>query len=108
MVPGYNTNFTYRGQTYHAQTEDNGLGNPVVLTLLYHRGAILASRRTSYQDLLGKADFEQQLVALMRSQHKAIMSELLAGAYDSNGAAPTAGADTGESPGAAAATSARP
>jgi hypothetical protein len=47
MVPGFNTDFKYRGETYHVQTEDNGLANPVVVTLLYHKGAILASRRTS-------------------------------------------------------------
>ena len=109
MLPGYNTDFTYCGQTYHVQTEDNGLGNPVVVTLLYHKGAILASRRTSYRDFVGTAGFEQQLATLMQAQHKAIMSELLAGAYDNNGAAPTVAADTGEaSAGAATATAARP
>ena len=63
MVPGFNTDFKYRGETYHVQTEDNGVGNPVVVTLLYHKGAILASRRTSYHDLIGKPGFEQELMA---------------------------------------------
>jgi hypothetical protein len=88
MVPGYNTDFKYRGETYHVQTEDNGVGNPVVVTLLYHKGAILASRRTPYRDLLGKPGFEQALAGLMKSQHKDLMRALLAGTYDKNGAAP--------------------
>jgi hypothetical protein len=98
MVPGYNTNFTYRGETYHVQTEDLGVGNPVVVTLLYYQGAILASRRTSYRDLASQPGFERELAELMKSQHKDVMRALLAGTYDQNGAAPTAPANRSESP----------
>jgi hypothetical protein len=103
MVPGFNTDFKYRGETYHVQTEDNGVGNPVVVTLLYHKGAILASRRTPYQDLVGKPGFEQTLAALMKSQHKEIMRSLLAGTYDKNGAAPAIAGGSGKNPADAAA-----
>jgi hypothetical protein len=103
MVPGFNTDFKYRGETYHVQTEDNGVGNPVVVTLLYHKGAILASRRTPYRTLLEKPGFEKELMELMKSQHKEIMRDLLAGAYDQNGTAPAAPSGTGEHPAAAAA-----
>jgi len=82
MVPGFNTDFKYRGQTFHVQTEDNGVANPVVVSLLYHKGAILASRRTSYRELLEKSDCSAQLMEMMKSQHKALMRELLAGTYD--------------------------
>jgi hypothetical protein len=103
MVPGFNTDFKYRGETYHAQTEDNGLANPVVVTLLYHKGAILASRRTSYRELVGSPGLTQELQALMKDQHKAIMRELLAGAFDRNGAAPAVAGASGEDPADAAA-----
>jgi hypothetical protein len=103
MVPGFNTDFKYRGETYHVQTEDNGVGNPVVVTLLYHKGAILASRRTPYQDLVGKPGFEQALAALMKNQHKELMRALLAGAYDKNGAAPAIAGGSGKHPADAAA-----
>jgi len=103
MVPGFNTDFKYRGETYHVQTEDNGVGNPVVVTLLYHKGAILASRRTPYSDLVGKLGFEQELMALMKSQHKDLMRALLAGTYDKNGAAPAIAGGSGEHPADAAA-----
>lgn len=107
MVPGFNTDFKYRGETYHVQTEDNGVGNPVVVTLLYHKGAILASRRTPYQDLAVQPGFEKELMALMKTQHKDLMRALLAGEFDKNGAAPDA-EGSGEHPAAAAAAVAAP
>ncbi len=103
MVPGYNTDFKYRGETYHVQTEDNGLSNPVVVTLLYHKGAILASRRTPYRDLVGAPGFQQELMGLMKNQHKEIMRALLSGAYDKDGAAPAIAGGSGEHPAVAAA-----
>ena len=103
MVPGFNTDFKYRGETYHVQTEDNGVGNPVVVTLLYHKGAILASRRTPYGDLLGKQGFEQELMGLMKNQHKDLMRSLLSGAFDKDGAAPAIAGGSGEHPAVAAA-----
>jgi hypothetical protein len=106
MVPGFNTDFKYRGETYHVQTEDNGVGNPIVVTLLYHKGAILASRRTSYRDLAGKPGFERELMGLMKAQHKDVMRALLAGAYDQDGAAPAAAGGKGEHPAVAAAVAA--
>ena len=102
MVPGFNTDFKYRGETYHVQTEDNGVANPVVVTLLYHKGAILASRRTPYHELVGKSGFEQELMQLMKGQHKDLMRALLAGAYDKNGSAPAVAGSTGTHPADAA------
>jgi hypothetical protein len=106
MVPGFNTDFKYRGETYHVQTEDLGTGNPFVVTLLYHKGAILASRRTSYRDLAGKPGFERELLGLMRAQHKDVMRALLAGDYDRDGSAPAAAGGKGEHPAVAAAVTA--
>jgi len=103
MVPGFNTDFKYRGETYHVQTEDNGVGNPVVVSLLYHKGAILASRRTPYHDIVGMPGFERDLSALMKNQHKDLMKALLAGDFDKNGVAPAVAGASGEHPAEAAA-----
>jgi len=103
MVPGFNTDFKYRGETYHVQTEDNGVGNPVVVSLLYHKGAILASRRTPYHELVDKSGFEKELMALMKTQHKDLMRSLLAGAFDKDGTAPAAAGGSGAHPADAAA-----
>ncbi|MFZ3121795.1 MAG: hypothetical protein WA104_00255 [Thermodesulfovibrionales bacterium] len=45
MLVGYNNNVTYKGKVYHVQTEDSGLNNPVIVTLLYFKGTILASKK---------------------------------------------------------------
>jgi hypothetical protein len=108
MVPGFNTDFKYRGETYHVQTEDLGAGNPFVVTLLYHKGAILASRRTSYRDLAGKPGFERELMGLMKTQHKDVMRALLAGAFDRDGVAPAVAGGKGKQPAVAAAVAAPP
>ena len=83
VLPGFNTDFKYKGLVYHAQTEDNGVANPVVVTLLYLKGAILASKKTSYADLLEKGSCHDDLMNLMKSQHRDIMKEVLAGKYTS-------------------------
>jgi hypothetical protein len=108
MVPGFNTDFKYRGETYHVQTEDLGASNPVVVTLLYHKGAILASRRTPYSDLAAKPGFERELMGLMKAQHKDVMRALLDGAYDRDDAAPSATGGKGEQPAAAGVTASQP
>jgi len=82
VLSGFNTDFKYKGLVYHAQTEDNGIGNPVVVTLLYLKGAILASKKTAYADLLEKGSFQQELMERMKAQHRDIMREVLAGKYE--------------------------
>ena len=52
MLLGYNHNVTYKGDVFHIQTEDSGVKNPHVITLLYRDGVILCSKKTSYADIL--------------------------------------------------------
>lgn len=63
------------------QTEDSGPKNPVVATLLYYRGAILASKKTTYGHLLGEADWQGKVERIMKAQHQSIMKDLLSGKY---------------------------
>jgi hypothetical protein len=81
MLVGYNTNVSYKGVTYHIQTEDSGVKNPVILTLLYSEGAILASRKTSYAHILDDPDSKEKIEKLMKAQHKIMIKELLSGKY---------------------------
>lgn len=82
MLIGYNTNIPYKGRNYHVQTEDSGLTNPCIVTLLYHQGAILRSIKTSYVHILGRPDFEKQLRNLMKHQHREMIKELITGKCD--------------------------
>ena len=81
MLAGYNTNISYRDKVYHIQTEDSGQGNPVIVTLLYSKGAILASKKTSYEQIITAPDFKDQVRKMMKAQHKFMIKELLAGKY---------------------------
>lgn len=82
MLIGYNTNIAYKGRQYHVQTEDTGLTNPCVVTLLYHQGAILRSTKTSYSNIIGHPDFEAQLRNLMKQQHREMIRQLITGKCD--------------------------
>ena len=74
MITGFNTEITVDGETYHIQTEDKGIGNPVVETLIYKGGGeIIASRRTSYSYILGANYDPSQIMDMMRNQHKEIL-----------------------------------
>ncbi len=82
MLIGYNTNVPYKGQQYHVQTEDSGLANPFIVTLLYHKGEILRSARTSYAHIIGHPDFETELRELMKTQHREMIKYLITGKSD--------------------------
>jgi hypothetical protein len=81
MLVGFNTNISYKDKTYHVQTEDSGKNNPVVVTLLYYQGAILASRKTDYSQLLDDPDFKAKVTKLMKIQHKGMIRNLLTGKH---------------------------
>ncbi len=79
MITGYNTDVEYDGVTYHVQTEDKGLQTPLILTLLYSGGAILASKRTPYDDLVASGFSEDELRKRLERQHKLICAAVHAG-----------------------------
>src|SRR5512134_1749804 len=86
MLTGYNTDFKFQGKIYHVQTEDGGINSPAITSLLYHQGAILASRKTSYADIL-KADCLEDVVrGLMMAQHKQMIRDLMHGKLDASAA----------------------
>ncbi len=82
MLIGYNTNIPYKGRMYHVQTEDSGLNNPYIVTLLYHQGAILRSMKTGYADIIGNPDREEQIRHLMKKQHREMIRALITGKCD--------------------------
>lgn len=81
MLVGYNTNISYKGTVYHVQTEDSGLKNPMIITLLYVKGTILSSKKSSYAHLADKPDYKESVRELMKEQHKAMIKELIAGKH---------------------------
>ncbi len=82
MITGFNTDVEYNGVTYHVQTEDKGLDTPLILSLVYNRGTILASKRSPYNDLLLGKFSETELAERLQRQHKLICAAIRAGRID--------------------------
>ena len=79
MITGFNTDIEYEGVVYHVQTEDKGLETPFILSLVYVGGAILASKRSPYNDLLGEGFDAAALGERLQRQHKLICAAITAG-----------------------------
>jgi len=79
VITGYNTDVECAGVTYHVQTEDKGLETPVILSLVYSGGAILASKRSPYDDLVASGFDENELADRLQRQHKLICAAVHAG-----------------------------
>jgi hypothetical protein len=81
VITGFNTDVKFRGLVYHVQTEDKGKGNPLIETLIYKGGEILASRRLPYAELVRDADSEATIGRLMEEQHQAMILEVKQGKF---------------------------
>lgn len=79
VITGFNTDIQHGGVTYHVQTEDKGLETPLILSLVYVGGAIIASKRTPYEDLLVTGFDEKVLTERLNRQHKLICAAIRAG-----------------------------
>jgi len=82
MVVGFNHNIKHKGKMYHIQTEDSGLENPHIITHLFVGGNILASKKTSYADIIAAENLAQVVRELMEEQHKEMLRNLINGVYD--------------------------
>ena len=79
MITGFNTDVEYEGVIYHVQTEDKGAETPLILSLVYNRGTILASKRSPYEDLLREQLDEKILAERLQKQHKLICAAIRGG-----------------------------
>jgi hypothetical protein len=79
VITGFNTDIEYDGVVYHVQTEDKGLGSPLILSLVYSGGAILASKRSRYEDLIEAGFKEEVLTQRLQRQHRLICAAINAG-----------------------------
>jgi len=82
MVQGFNHNLMYKGEIFHVQTEDSGVANPHIITVLYRGGVIISSKKTCYSDILKMDKLEAVVEDLMKEQHKEMMRRLRAGKFD--------------------------
>jgi len=81
MISGFNHNIQHQGKLWHIQTEDSGLANPHVITLLYLGGNIIAKKKTSYQQLTQDDNLPKLVREIMEEQHKAMLRDLIRGGF---------------------------
>jgi len=82
MLTGHNTELLHDQVAFHVQTEDKGLGNPQVVSLIYVGGRVLAAKRTSYADLLAQGSGEKDIADLMERQHRTMLAAIRHGRFD--------------------------
>ena len=96
MITGYNTDVRHGEVIFHVQTEDKGVSNPYIESLVYVGGQVLASKRASYADLLAEGREEKEIVALMDHQHRTMIAAIRHGKLDAKVAALGNSRHTGE------------
>jgi hypothetical protein len=79
VITGFNTDIEHGGVVYHVQTEDKGLDTPIILSLVYVGGAILASKRAPYEDLIAQGFSDELLSERLKRQHRLICAAINSG-----------------------------
>lgn len=88
MITGYNTDIKHDDRVFHVQTEDKGIDNPVIESLVYVGGKIIASRQYSYASLLRAGYTEKAVQEMLDSQHRKMVRDINGGKYDPEGPPP--------------------
>ena len=82
VITGFNTDIEHDGVIYHVQTEDKGLDSPIILSLVYAGGTILASKRSRYEDLIAEGFSDEALAERLKRQHRLICAAIHSGRID--------------------------
>jgi hypothetical protein len=82
VITGFNTDIEHDGVIYHVQTEDKGLDSPMILSLVYAGGTILASKRSPYEDLIAEGFSDEALAERLKRQHRLICAAIHSGRID--------------------------
>lgn len=82
VITGFNTDIEHDGVIYHVQTEDKGLDSPIILSLVYAGGTILASKRSRYEDLIAEGFSDEVLAERLKRQHRLICAAIHSGRID--------------------------
>jgi hypothetical protein len=85
VITGFNTDIKHNEKVYHIQTEDKGLQNPYIESLVYVGGEILASKKTSYAEQAKTGVDEKWIGSLMEQQHRTMIAAIKRGRLDAPG-----------------------
>lgn len=82
VITGYNTDVKHNNRVFYIQTEDKGDSSPHIESLVYVGGQILATRKTSYADLVGSGRDDKAVQELMEQQHRTMIAAIQRGRFD--------------------------
>jgi hypothetical protein len=82
VITGYNTDVKHNNRVFHIQTEDKGESSPHIESLVYVGGQILATRKTSYADILKDGRDDKAVQDLMEQQHRTMIAAIQRGRFD--------------------------
>jgi hypothetical protein len=82
VITGFNTDVKHKNRVFHIQTEDKGEANPCVESLVYVGGEILATKRTSYAEIVMEGVDEHAVQDLMEQQHRTMIAAIQRGRFD--------------------------
>src|SRR3954471_7416555 len=98
MITGYNTDVRHGEVVFHVQTEDKGVSNPYIESLVYVGGQVLASKRASYAEMIAVGKEEKELVAVMARRRGTVVAPTGHGKLEGKLAALSASRTTGPVP----------
>lgn len=78
MVTGFNTDIKHADVVYHVQTEPRKEAG--IETLVYIRGAIIHSLKTSHLDFVQSPDYsDEKFKRLLEDQHRQVIARIRSG-----------------------------
>jgi len=82
MLQGFNHNIKYRDIIFHIQTEDYGVKIAQIITHIFINGNIIASVKSSYNEVVNAVEVKGVIKQMMETQHKKVLKDLVSGKYD--------------------------
>jgi hypothetical protein len=86
MLIGFNNDVEFNGRMFHIQTEDNGVKNASITTILFYQGQILDRRSTSYSDIVKQFTNEEERNKAVKKRmvelHRTLYKNLFDGNYE--------------------------
>jgi hypothetical protein len=81
LEKGFNSDVSWKGNSFHVQTEDWGRQNPFLVSRVFRDGAVVKSIKTSYLEVLprGPVSDAKAIKLAMKIQHQQILDLLLSG-----------------------------
>ncbi len=81
MQKGFNSDISYKGMTYHVQTEDWGVENPFFVSQVFRQGAVLRTIKIPYTKVLprGTSSDAKAISVALETQHFSVLDLLVSG-----------------------------